>query len=131
MRMNRIRLSESQLHRVIKESVNKVLNELYIGGSQVDFSDWHIRRMMVTEDGYYEFEAVTDNNWYALRGTYDGNGNIDFNELLRGHSGYGRLIPITDKLQRWFDIYASQELIEKLDYWIKNDLYDEPNYDDN
>ena len=30
MKKNRIRLTESQLHRVIKESVNKVLNEISI-----------------------------------------------------------------------------------------------------
>lgn len=29
MRKNRIRLSESQLHRVIRESVNKILNEVW------------------------------------------------------------------------------------------------------
>lgn len=35
MNKNRIRLSESQLHRVIKESVNRVLNEIKFGGESL------------------------------------------------------------------------------------------------
>ena len=31
MKKNRIRLTESQLHRVIKESVKKALNEISVG----------------------------------------------------------------------------------------------------
>lgn len=35
MRKNRMRLTESQLHRVIKESVKRVLNEVAIGGASL------------------------------------------------------------------------------------------------
>ena len=109
------------------------MNELNLGGGQIDFDDWHISRLKINEDGYYEFEARCDNDWYTLRGSYHGdekNGEIELDELLRGHSGYGRFVPITDNLQRWFDIYGAKELIEEIQYWIENDYVEEPNYDD-
>lgn len=35
MNKNRIRLTESQLHRVIKESVKRILNEVEFGGESL------------------------------------------------------------------------------------------------
>ena len=125
-----IRLTESDLHQIVKESVSKVLTEINLGGGQIDFGDWHLTRLKGNDDGYYEFEAKCDNGWYTLRGSYHGNGEIELDFLMSGHSGYGRQIPISDKLQRWFDIYGAKELTEEIEYWIENDMVEEPNYDD-
>lgn len=122
-------LNQKVLQKIVDESVHRVLNEIYVGGDKVDFSDWSLLHMNETEDGYYEFEAVTDNHWYRLRGTYHPAKTIDSDEILlddliAGHSGFGRSIQITDKLQRWFDTYASKNLIRKLRYWLEHDYYD-------
>ncbi|MCQ2383341.1 MAG: hypothetical protein MJZ96_00465 [Paludibacteraceae bacterium] len=62
MKQNRIRLTESQLHRVIKESVNKVLKEgeYSMGGHQKD-SDY-LRLAYQTIDDTPEILAVTHAN---------------------------------------------------------------------
>lgn len=125
-----IRLTENDLHRIVKESVNRVINEIHLGNGSIDFDDWHITSLKSNEDGYYEFEARCDNDWYTLRGSYYGNGEIELDFLLSGHSGYGRQIPINKKLQRWFDIYGRKELTDEIEYWIYNNMVEEPNYDE-
>ena len=125
-----IRLTENNLHRIVKESVNRVINEINLGNGSIDFDDCHITSLKSNEDGYYEFEARCDNDWYTLRGSYYGNGEIELDFLLSGHSGYGRQIPINKKLQRWFDIYGRKELTDEIEYWIDNNMVEEPNYDE-
>ena len=98
-----IRLTENNLHRIVKESVNRVINEINLGNGSIDFDDWHITSLKSNEDGYYEFEARCDNDWYTLRGSYYGNGEIELDFLLSGHSGYGRQIPINKKLQSGYE----------------------------
>lgn len=56
MKKNRIRLTESQLHKVIKESVKKVLKEDIDTDNSFDF---------------YDFVKILDNNGYAYSDYYD------------------------------------------------------------
>ena len=58
--MNKIRLTEAQLHRVIKESVEKVLNEIKFGGESLhgdNPEDWtameKLRDMKVDNAPFY------------------------------------------------------------------------------
>ena len=37
-----IRLTENELHRIVKQSVSRVINEINLGNVSIDFNDWHI-----------------------------------------------------------------------------------------
>lgn len=58
MKKNRIRLTESQLHRVIKESVNKVLRE------RVDFDN--LSNTEITQQVRLEFNTALENAHKAI-----------------------------------------------------------------
>jgi len=127
--MRKVRLTESDLHRIVNNSVRRIISEMNLGGGQIDFSDWHITDISENPDGYYDFEARCDNNWYTLRGTY-ANGEIELDFLMRGHSGYGRQIPISDELERWFDIYGREQLTNEIERRIDDGIVRQPDYDD-
>ena len=107
---HRIRLSESSLHRIIKESVKKVLRESYF--DCIDTNDLRINAHW-TEDGYAEWEARVDNGWFTFRGTYDGY-DCDLDFFMTGHSGYGHEYTVDDEIVEWFN----NNLRDKVISWI-------------
>ena len=128
--MKKYTLTESKLRNIIREAVSDMLTEINLGNGQIDLSDWHITDMRANDDGYYEFEVRCDNDWYTLRGSYFGNGVIELDELISGHSGHGRQVPITSEVERWFDTYCADEVVKKLELWIEHNYVKEPNYDE-
>ena len=72
MKKNRIRLNESQLHRVIKESVKRVVREGKVGGSDYfpegtnpNTKDGYLRLLVgkfVIEDGMDSMQALKKAN---------------------------------------------------------------------
>ena len=109
-----IRLSESDLHRLIKESVKRVINEAYLYTKGINPKDLRISGYW-TQDGYAQWEANVDNGWYSFRGTYDGV-ECTLDEIVQGHSGYGHSIEIDDEAIEWFN----QNLADKVKTWIEN-----------
>ena len=118
-----VRLSESDLHRVIKESVKRVINEAYLYTKDINPKDLRISGYW-TQDGYAQWEANLDNGWYSFRGTYDGV-ECELDEIVQGHSGYGHPIEIDDEAIEWFN----QNLADKVKAWIEtyaeNQTYNE------
>ena len=89
--MSKIRLTENQLHRVIKESVKKILRE-------EDLSQWEKDGLSI-DDINPQWED--DNNWYQkdYRDSYigkDGRGNKKIN-------GWGPITNIVPKLKSHFE----------------------------
>jgi len=109
-----IRLTESGLHQVIKESVKRILNESYLNTNDINVDDVRVNGYW-TEDGYAEWEARVDNGWYTFRGTYDGV-DCELDEIIQGHSGHGHQIDIDDEAIEWFN----QNLSDKVKSWINN-----------
>jgi hypothetical protein len=66
MKKNLIRLTESDLHRIIKESVNNILNES-INKTYIVYDGMKLTLSMNGEDMYVEY---TENNRWILAGYY-------------------------------------------------------------
>ena len=128
-----IRLTESDLRRIVSNSVRRVLKEGYNQFSDGDFASEgnpyeleddnvdptadvsHItpndlRRVYVwdTGDSYYEFEADYGEGMseaVSFRGSFDGDFTID--DVILGHSGFGRQMNPNDlkttQFENWFN----------------------------
>ena len=122
-----IRLTESDLHRIVENTVRKALNELNVGNGDIDFSDLHVTYLFgPNEDGYYEFEAKFDGDWYTLAGRYS-RGDIEYDSFLSGHSGYGHQITLDERLRDWLDENVSGKLAREIARRISRGMVDEPN----
>jgi len=124
-----IRLNERDFHKLIKESVSKILKESYLCTNEIDTSDLRINAHW-TEDGYAEWEAKIDNGWYTLRGTYNGV-DCELDEIMTGHSGFGHQCDIDDETIQWFDENLRDEIINWIEEYADdyedwhNDVYGE------
>lgn len=126
-----IRLTESDLHNIVKESVNRILKEGFNQFSDGDFASegnpyeldeynpiseiehitpQDLRKIYVWEtgDSYYEFEADYGEGMstaVSFRGSFDGDFNID--HVILGHSGFGREMNPRDiqtsQFEEWFN----------------------------
>lgn len=77
MKKNRIRLTESQLHRVIKESVNKILEERYMSDDDIanQYSNFNIT--------YLEIEPNRSGGWVGtLELEFPNADDIDFDSIV-------------------------------------------------
>lgn len=122
-----IRLTEGDLHRIVENTVRKALNEVNVGNGDIDFSDLHITHLSgPNEDGYYEFEAKFDDDWYMLTGVYF-KGDIEYDSFLSGHSGYGHPVTLDERLRDWLDENVSRKLVREIERRISRGMVDEPN----
>jgi len=133
-----IRLTESDLHNIVKESVNRILKEGFNQFSDGDFAsegnpyevdDYNpiseiehitpqdLRKVYVweTSDSYYEFEADYGEGMstaVSFRGSFDGDFNID--HVILGHSGFGREMNPRDiqtsQFEEWFNTTLGDKL---------------------
>lgn len=133
-----IRLTESDLHNIVKESVNRILKESFNQFSDGDFAsegnpyevdDYNpiseiehitpqdLRKVYVweTSDSYYEFEADYGEGMstaVSFRGSFDGDFNID--HVILGHSGFGREMNPRDiqtsQFEEWFNTTLGDKL---------------------
>jgi hypothetical protein len=133
-----IRLTESDLHNIVKESVNRILKEGFNQFSDGDFAsegnpyevdDYNpiseiehitpqdLRKVYVweTSDSYYEFEADYGEGMstaVSFRGSFDGDFNI--NHVILGHSGFGREMNPRDiqtsQFEEWFNTTLGDKL---------------------
>lgn len=110
-----IRLTESDLHKIIKNTANLILDESYLYTNDININDLRVNGHW-TEDGYAEWEASVDNGWYTFRGTYNGI-DCELDEIIEGHSGYGHQHDIDDEAVEWFN----QNLADKVKSWLDND----------
>ena len=110
-----IKLSESDLSRLIKESAKQILGESYLYTNDIDPSDVRVNGGDFSEDGYAEWEASVDNGWYTFRGTYNGI-DCELDEIIVGHSGHGHQVDIDDEAIEWFN----QNLADKIKSWFDN-----------
>ena len=110
-----IKLSESDLSRLIKESAKQILGESYLYTKNINTDDLRVIGGNWTEDGYLEWEARVDNGWYTFRGTYNGI-DVELDEIIEGHSGHGHQHGIDDDALEWFN----QNLSDKIKSWLDN-----------
>ena len=126
-----IRLTESELRDVVKESVARILKEDFNQFSDGDFASegnpyeldeynpiseienitpQDLRKVYVWEtgDSYYEFEADYGEGMstaVSFRGSFDGSFHID--DVILGHSGFGRQMNPKDiqtsQFEEWFN----------------------------
>lgn len=85
MRKNRIRLTESQLHRVIKESVKRVLNEYWNQGSNYVSTDGYENN----GQGAERINFGNNRRAYSLRNTNDGYNNHTRISAMKGQGVNG------------------------------------------
>lgn len=139
-----IRLTESDLHRIIRNSVRRIIKEDYnqfsdgdfasedpyaVGTDDVDpISDVRevnpkmLRNVYIwdTGDSYYEFEA--NYGWYDFRGTYSNEG-LEVYDVIIGNGGHGHQMNPNDvnttQFKQWFDNTLGQQIITILDSKIK------------
>ena len=133
-----IRLTESDLHKIINESVRRILKEDFNQFSDEDFASTgnpseldaynpiseveHItpqdlRRVYVwkTGDSYYEFEADYGEGMseaVSIRGSFDGDFTID--DVVLGHSGFGRQMSQSNVQSSQFDEWFNTTLGDHL-----------------
>lgn len=141
-----IRLTESDLHKIVKESVKRILKEDYNQFSDGDFaSDGNpyemdtynpisevehitpqdLRNVYVWEtgDSYYEFEADYGEGMseaVSIRGSFDGDFTID--NVVLGHSGFGRQMNPSDVQSSQFDEWFNTTLGDHLARVIYNKI---------
>lgn len=139
-RMNKIiRLTESDLHQIIENSVRRILKEDFNQYSDGDFASTgdpyemgdddidptsdvsHLKPEDLTKvyvwdtgDSYYDFEAVYDD--VSFRGSFDGDFNIE--DVVIGHSGYGHQMNPNDvhtsQFENWFNSTLGENLAQIL-----------------
>ena len=133
-----IRLTEGELHNIVKESVTRILKEDFNQFSDEDFASTgnpneldtynpiseveHItpqdlRNVYVWEtgDSYYEFEADYGEGMseaVSIRGSFDGDFTID--NVVLGHSGFGRQMNRSDVQSSQFDEWFNTTLGDHL-----------------
>ena len=137
-----IRLTESDLHNIVKESVKRILKEDFNQFSDGDFASegnpyefdtynpisevehitpQDLRKVYVweTSDSYYEFEANYGEGMstaVSFRGTFDGDFNVD--HVILGHSGFGRQMNPKDvktsEFEEWFNSTLGEPLAKIL-----------------
>lgn len=144
-----IRLTESDLHSIIKSSVRRILREEFNQYSDDDFGGTgdpyemgdddvdpisdisHLKpedlsRLYVweTSDAYYEFEAVYGNGMYdsiSFRGYFDGDLSVD--NVVIGSGGYGRQMNPNDihtsQFEDWFSSTLGEQLVIAIDKKIR------------
>lgn len=134
-----IRLTESDLHQIIENSVRRILKEDFNQYSDGDFASTgdpyemgdddidptsdvsHLRPEDLTKvyvwdtgDSYYDFEAVYDD--VSFRGSFDGDFNIE--DVVIGHSGYGHQMNPNDvhtsQFENWFNSTLGENLAQIL-----------------
>jgi hypothetical protein len=132
-----IRLTESDLHQIIENSVRRILKEDFNQYSDGDFASTgdpyemgdddidptsdvlHLRPEDLTKvyvwdtgDSYYDFEAVYDD--ISFRGSFDGDFNIE--DVVIGHSGYGHQMNPNDvhtsQFENWFNSTLGENLAQ-------------------
>ena len=128
-----IRLTESDLHRIIENSVRRIIRESFDQFSDGDFASTgdpyeleddnidptsdvahvkpeDLKRVYVwdTGDSYYEFEADYGEGMseaVSFRGSFDGDFTVD--DVVLGHSGFGRQMNPNDihtsQFENWFN----------------------------
>lgn len=122
-----IRLTESELHNVIAESVKRILGEDIDGDNHIfevqDVTPDMLEHLWVFEtgDSYYEFEA--NYGWVTFRGVYASDG-LHVDEVIIGHSGAGRQMDNRDlqseQFEQWFDGTLKDSLTQKVEMKIDN-----------
>ena len=122
-----IRLTESELHNVIAESVKRILGEDIDGDNHIfevqDITPDMLEHLWVFEtgDSYYEFEA--NYGWVTFRGVYASDG-LHVDEVIIGHSGAGRQMDNRDlqseQFEQWFDGTLKDSLTQKVEMKIDN-----------
>ena len=134
-----IRLTESDLHQIIENSVRRILKEDFNQYSDGDFASTgdpyemgdddidptsdvsHLKPEDLTKvyvwdtgDSYYDFEAVYDD--VSFRGSFDGDFNIE--DVVIGHSGYGHQMNPNDvhtsQFENWFNSTLGENLAQIL-----------------
>lgn len=144
-----IRLTESDLRRIVSNSVRRVLKEGYNQFSDGDFASTgdpyelgdddidpisdisHLRPEDLTKvyvwdtsDSYYDFEAVYDG--VSFRGSFDGDFNIE--DVVIGHSGYGHQMNPNDvhtsQFENWFNSTLGENLAQILYQRIQQGDFD-------
>ena len=147
-----LRLTESELNNIIKESVKRILREDFNQFSDDDFaSDGNpyevgnddvdpiadvsqltpndLRRVFVwdTNDSYYDFEAVYED--VSFRGSFDGDFNIE--DVVIGSGGYGHQMNPndvhTEKFEEWFNSTLGEELAKILYQKIEEGNFENEN----
>ena len=132
-----IRLTESDLHQIIENSVRRILKEDFNQYSDGDFASTgdpyemgdddidptsdvsHLKPEDLTKvyvwdtgDSYYDFEAVYDD--VSFRGSFDGDFNIE--DVVIGHSGYGHQMNPNDvhtsQFENWFNSTLGENLAQ-------------------
>lgn len=135
-----IRLTESDLHQIVKESVTRILREDFNQFSDEDFASTgnpnelstddvtpisevshltpnDLRRLYVweTSDTYYEFEAVYGDSMYtmvSIRGYFDGDVKVE--DVVLGGGGFGRQMNprdiATPEFEEWFNSTLGEHL---------------------
>lgn len=122
-----IRLTESELHNVIAESVKRILGEDIDGDNHI-FEVQHITPNMLrhlwvfeTGDSYYDFEAVYGD--VSFRGYYASDG-LHVDEVIIGHGGTGREMDERDlqseQFEQWFSNTLKAPLTQKVELKIEN-----------
>ena len=128
-----IRLTESELHNVIAESVKRILGEDIDGDNHIfevqNITPDMLRHLWVFETGgsYYDFEAVyrfeAAYGDVSFRGYYASDG-LHVDEVIIGHSGTGREMDKRDlqseQFEQWFDDTLKDSLTQKLEMKIDN-----------
>jgi hypothetical protein len=138
-----IRLTESDLHRIVKESVVRILKEDFNQFSDGDFASTgnpydldadpspiseishltpkDLRRLYVWEtgDSYYEFEATYGDSVYtmvSIRGYFNGDLNVE--DVVLGGGGFGRQMNPRDvqssEFEEWFNSTLGEHLAKAL-----------------
>ena len=137
-----IRLTESELRDVVKESVARILKEDFNQFSDGDFASegnpyeldeynpiseiehitpQDLRKVYVWEtgDSYYEFEADYGEGMstaVSFRGSFDGDFTVD--HVILGHSGFGREMNPRDiqtsQFEEWFNTTLGDPLAKIL-----------------
>ena len=104
-----IRLTESDLHRIVKESVNRILNERVHNFKPNEF-DWDEELDLMPYDGNRE-EYETMYNYdpkLALRG--------DGNEISRKQNGELKSYAKYKENRPWLDFYQAKEDLQTIEY---------------
>jgi hypothetical protein len=133
-----IRLTESDLHKIIMGSVKRIIKEDFDQFSDGDFASegnpyemdtynpisevehitpQDLRNVYVWEtgDSYYEFEADYGEGMseaVSIRGSFDGDFTID--DVVLGHSGFGRQMNRSDVQSSQFDEWFNTTLGDHL-----------------
>jgi hypothetical protein len=141
-----IRLTESDLHKIIMGSVKRIIKEDFDQFSDGDFASegnpyemdtynpisevehitpQDLRNVYVWEtgDSYYEFEADYGEGMseaVSIRGSFDGDFTID--DVVLGHSGFGRQMNRSDVQSSQFDEWFNTTLGDHLARVIYNKI---------